>query len=106
MIDRIAGAVFALLLAAPACAAETYAIDPGHSIPAFEVVYGGFSIQRGNFSKARGKVTLDVAAKSGTIDVTIDAATVSTSQPARDDRLGPGFARACVPAGPLVCHAG
>ena len=87
MVVRIAGAAFALLLAAPACAVETYTIDPGHTIPAFEVIYGGFSIQRGNFSKARGKVTLDRAAASGAIDVTIDPATVSTSQPARDELL-------------------
>ena len=38
----------------------------------------GFSNQHGNFGKATGKVTLDRAAKTGSIEVTIDAASIRT----------------------------
>jgi polyisoprenoid-binding protein YceI len=52
---------------------ETYVIEPVHSQPMFDVQHMmGFSTQHGSFSKVNGKVTLDRAAKNGSIDVTID----------------------------------
>lgn len=58
---------------------ETYVLDPAHSQPLFEVQHlGGFSTQRASFSKIGGKVTLDRAAKKGSVDVTIDTASVRT----------------------------
>ena len=55
---------------------QTYAIDPTHSQPLFEISHMGYSLQRGNFAGANGTITLDRAAKQGSIDVTIDARTV------------------------------
>jgi len=62
----------------PAAAAdETYTLDSAHSQPSFEVQHMGFSMQHGVFTKgAVGKVTLDRAARKGSIDVTIDTASV------------------------------
>ncbi len=81
----IAVAAFALaLMAGPAPGAETYRIDSNHTIPTFEIFHAGFSLQRGSFSKTTGRITLDRAAKTGTIDVAIDVATVNTNQAARD----------------------
>jgi polyisoprenoid-binding protein YceI len=37
-------------------AQETYVIDPVHSQPMFEVQHTGYSLQRGVFSKATGKI--------------------------------------------------
>ncbi len=74
-------------VAGPALAQETYNIDPAHSQPMYEVSHMGFSLQRGNFSGATGKITLDRAARKGTIDVKIDTTTVRTSDPTLDLRV-------------------
>lgn len=56
-----------------ACAAaDTYAIDPSHTYPSFEADHMGISVWRGKFTKTSGTVVLDRAAKSGSVDITID----------------------------------
>lgn len=53
--------------------AQTYNIDPSHTYPSFEADHmGGLSILRGKFTKSSGTITLDRAAKTGTVDITID----------------------------------
>jgi len=80
--------VVVVLASLPAFAAvaaeESYVIDPVHSQPQWEATHIGFSKQHGNFGKATGKVTLDRDAKKGTIDVTIDAASIRTYDPRLD----------------------
>ncbi|BCB26500.1 polyisoprenoid-binding protein [Sulfurimicrobium lacus] len=61
-----------------AFAADSYTIDSTHTFPSFEISHLGFSIQRGRFDKTVGKITLDPVAKTGSIDVAIDAASVDT----------------------------
>jgi polyisoprenoid-binding protein YceI len=81
-------AIFAGLIAAiaiPAAAQETYVLEPAHSQPGFETTHIGMSTQRGAFGKATGTVTLDRAAKKGTVDVTIDTTSIKTF----DARLDP-----------------
>ncbi|MGV8892772.1 MAG: YceI family protein [Burkholderiaceae bacterium] len=57
--------------------AQTYNIDPSHTYPSFEADHmGGLSILRGKFTKSSGTITLDRAAKTGTVDITIDASTI------------------------------
>ncbi|MEO8408695.1 MAG: YceI family protein [Oxalobacteraceae bacterium] len=66
----------ALLLAASTVSAfaTTYNIDPSHTYPSFEADHmGGVSVWRGKFTKTSGTITLDRAAKTGTVDLTIDA---------------------------------
>lgn len=64
-------------VAAPALAAPVgYTIDPNHTFPVFEVDHLGFSTQRGRFNKTSGRITLDTAARQGSVDVTIDAASI------------------------------
>ncbi len=58
-------------------ASTTYNVDPDHTHPSFEVDhFGGLSTWRGTFKKTTGSVQLDAAAKTGTVDVVIDTATV------------------------------
>ena len=69
------------LLAAPACAADnytahSYTIDPTHTWPVFEVNHLGFSTQRGRFNKSSGKITLDIAAKKGSVELVIETASL------------------------------
>ncbi len=68
--------IVALLAAvsASAFAADTYAIDPSHTYPSFEADhFGGLSTWRGKFNKTAGTIVLDRAAKTGSLDITIDA---------------------------------
>lgn len=60
------------LVAAPVFAADTYAIDSNHTFPMFEVNHLGFSTQRGRFNKTSGTITLDSAAKNGSVELSID----------------------------------
>jgi polyisoprenoid-binding protein YceI len=69
----------ALLLGAAslsAFAADSYTIDSRHTYPVFEVNHLGFSTQRGRFNSTKGKITLDPQAGQGSIDVTIDTASI------------------------------
>jgi len=75
---RLAVAALAALVAVPAAAQETYVIDPVHSQPQWVATHIGFSNQHGNLGKATGKIVLDRAAKKGSIDVSIDAASIRT----------------------------
>jgi polyisoprenoid-binding protein YceI len=55
----------------------TYNIDPKHTHPMFEADHqGGLSIWRGLFKKTSGTITIDSAARTGTLDVAVDMASV------------------------------
>jgi polyisoprenoid-binding protein YceI len=58
-------------------ASTTYTLDPDHTHPSFEVDhFGGLSTWRGTFKKTSGTVAIDTEAKSGTVNVVIDTATI------------------------------
>jgi polyisoprenoid-binding protein YceI len=58
-------------------ASSTYTVDPDHTHPSFEVDhFGGISTWRGTFKSTSGTIALDTAAKTGTVDVVIQTATV------------------------------
>jgi polyisoprenoid-binding protein YceI len=78
-MQRFAALSLAAALSAAAYAApETYVIEPTHSMPRFEYSHLGYSIQLSRFDATSGTITLDRAAKTGAIDVTIDAKSVNT----------------------------
>ena len=71
--------VAGLLPLSAVAAPESYALDPYHSYVNFEVDHlGGMSRMRGRFDKSAGKLTIDHAAKTGSLDVVVQAASVST----------------------------
>lgn len=80
-------ALSAPLVTPVAAAEDVYNIDPVHSQPMFAVKHIGFSIQRGSFGKATGKVTLDRSAKKGAIDVSIDTTSIKTIDPRLDTHM-------------------
>ena len=61
-------------LAAP----ESFTIDPYHTYPNFTVDHLGVSTMYGRFDKSSGKATLDRAARTGSLDITIEAASIAT----------------------------
>jgi polyisoprenoid-binding protein YceI len=82
-MNRIVLASMATLLSAGAFAAPvTYTLDPSHTYPSFEADHmGGLSVWRGKFTASSGKVVYDKAAKSGSIDVTVDMSSVDFGMP-------------------------
>jgi polyisoprenoid-binding protein YceI len=68
-------------------AADSYSIDPPHTFPRFMISHLGFSTMQGRFDKTSGKITLDRAAKNGSMDIAIDASSVSTGFAKRDEHL-------------------
>ena len=72
-IKHIALALLAAASTTAAFAADTYKVDPTHTYPSFEADhFGGLSVWRGKFNKTEGNIVYDKAAKTGTIDITID----------------------------------
>jgi polyisoprenoid-binding protein YceI len=70
----------ALFAAAGIAQAEsvTYSIEPTHTQVFFEAKHFGTSTNRGRWDKKEGTVTLDKAAKTGKVELTLDMASVST----------------------------
>ena len=85
---RFALAVLCGLLAAPiAWAADTYVIDSPHSFSNFEIGHLGLTRIHGRFNRTSGRITLDRAAKQGTIEAEIDATSIDTGYARRDELL-------------------
>lgn len=76
MSKKLLCLIAAAAVSVPALAADSYTIDVRHTFPTFEVNHLGFSTQRGRFNKAEGKIKLDPAAKSGSVELKIDAASI------------------------------
>lgn len=70
--------VLAALATAAQAAPVTYVIDNSHTYPHFTYKHLGFSKQTHKFDKTSGTVTLDRKAKTGAVDVVIDATSVNT----------------------------
>ena len=68
----------AVFSAAAQAAPSTYNIDNSHTYPHFSYSHLGYSTQTHKFDKTSGKVVMDFQAKTGSVDVTIDAASVNT----------------------------
>ena len=56
--------------------ADNYTVDPEHTYPSLEFSHMGISIWRGKFNKTSGKITLDVAARTGSADIQVDVASI------------------------------
>jgi polyisoprenoid-binding protein YceI len=69
---------FGLLLALEASAAvDHYTIDPNHTYPSFKAAHmAAISYWRGKFDRSSGTVTLDRAAKTGSVEITIDTTSI------------------------------
>lgn len=70
--------VASLLFLSSTAFAEDYTVDSRHTFPSFEVNHMGLSTQRGRFDATGGKITLDSAARIGSVLIEIDARSIST----------------------------
>lgn len=71
-------ALLLMLGSAPVLAAPvSYTIDPEHTYPSFEAPHiAGISIWRGKLEKTSGTIVLDREAKTGHLEVVMDAASI------------------------------
>jgi polyisoprenoid-binding protein YceI len=79
-LSKLAAALcLAAAVSTPAMAApETFALDANHTYPRFSYNHLGFSTQLSRFNKTTGKVVLDKAAKTASVDIVIDTKSVDT----------------------------
>jgi len=77
---------------AASAAPETYNIDTTHSFSRFEYSHFGYSNQVNKFNSTVGKIQIDRAAKTGSVEVTIDPKSVNTGYDTFNGHLqGPDF---------------
>lgn len=74
----LSSALLASLATSALAAPVTYQVDDSHTFPRFSYNHFGLSTQLSSFSKTSGKVVLDAAAKTGSVDITIDMKSVNT----------------------------
>lgn len=67
--------------------AETYELDPAHTYPYFSISHLGFSTLRGRFNNTTGKVTIDKAKGTGSLEIVIDVNSIDTAHEKRDKHL-------------------
>ncbi|MBI3776044.1 MAG: polyisoprenoid-binding protein [Gammaproteobacteria bacterium] len=81
----LAAAVIALPVSA--ALADSYTIDPEHTFPHFAISHLGFSTMHGRFDKSSGKLNIDMAKKTASVEIVIDATSVDTAHVKRDQHL-------------------
>ena len=88
MSKKLAIGLFAVSLPLSVTAApETYTLHPYETYPSFEVnTLVHFTNRSGRFDKTTGKFTIDRAAKTGSLEVIIQAASVNTGDSERGGR--------------------
>ena len=78
MSQLVSALIFTVTASAALAAPETYVVDGSHTYPRFSYSHLGFSTQLSRFNTTTGKVVFDKAAKTGSVDIEIDAKSVDT----------------------------
>ena len=97
MKQRLALALALALPLAAQASPETYALDPTHTYPSFWVEHWGLSMLHGRFDRMSGSFSFDRAAKTGSTELKIETASITTGDSvkgtrpqSRDDHLKGG----------------
>jgi len=83
----ITALVISVALPMSAFAADSYTVDSNHTFPHFSINHLGFSTLQGRFDQTSGTVTLDRAAKTGSVNISIESGSISTGYVKRDEHL-------------------
>ncbi|MHB9119010.1 MAG: YceI family protein [Burkholderiales bacterium] len=86
-MKKLAFALSLTFAAGAYAAPATYDIDPAHTAPRFEYSHFGYSNQLHSFDKTSGKIVFDPAAKTGSVDIVIDAKSVNTGYPLFNEHI-------------------
>lgn len=85
-------AIVAAAATSAMAAPETYNVEGTHTFPTFSYNHLGLSTQISKFTKTTGTVVYDAAAKTGSVDITIDMTSVETGVPVFNKHIqGEGF---------------
>ncbi|MGR9115868.1 MAG: YceI family protein [Gammaproteobacteria bacterium] len=87
MKKNISALLIGLFVNTAAIAVDSYSVDPRHTFPSFEIDHLGFSMQRGRFDRTSGNVMLDTESSSGSIEIAIDSASISTGLAELEEHL-------------------
>jgi polyisoprenoid-binding protein YceI len=85
-MKRFACLALALLPAIATANVERFTIDPPHTIPHFSLEYHGYATFTGRFDKTTGKFSVDRTGKKGSLELNIDAASLTTGDSERAGR--------------------
>ncbi len=98
----------AVVVAGSAVAAPVkYTIDSSHTYPSIETDhFGGLSTFRGKFNSTSGTIVLDREAGSGTLEVTIDAASIDLGHDKLNDHIKSDAAMLDVKKCPTATYSG
>ena len=77
-MKRLALATLLLACAAASAQEQAYRIDSEHTFPTYAIEHFGVSLQRGRFDTTEGRIILNPTAKTGSVEITVDAASVSS----------------------------
>jgi len=80
VLKRLSLAVLLAVPVAAHAAADTYAVDPMHSSVNFTVDHLGLTNIYGRFNKFTGTFSVDKAAKTGSLDASVDTVSVDTNE--------------------------
>jgi len=86
MSKRFAILVIASLPFAAHAATENYTFDPLHTSVSFSIEHLGLSMIHGRFGKYSGKFSIDRAAKTGAMEITIETGSVDTNDNDKGNR--------------------
>ena len=64
-----------------------YTVEPTHTAATWAIPHLGISVIRGRFDKTSGKVNLDQTGRAGTVEITIEAASVNAGNKKFEDHL-------------------
>jgi polyisoprenoid-binding protein YceI len=112
MLARKFFLLVALAATALPAAADSYIVDPEHTHPSLEFSHMGLSTWRGQFNQTAGKITLDRAARSGTVEIRVDVSSIDFGHPGMrdfaltEDWLDPAKFPAMTYKGALVFEGG
>ena len=80
MLKKLSLAVLFAMPVAAFAAADNYAVDPLHSSVNFSVEHLGLTNIYGRFNKFAGTFSVDKAAKTGSLDATVDTVSIDTNE--------------------------
>ncbi|HTN49198.1 MAG TPA: YceI family protein [Burkholderiaceae bacterium] len=66
---------------------QAYNVDPEHTFPTYAIEHFGVSLQRGRFDSTQGRIILNPTAKTGSVEIVMQTASVSSGVPSLDRRL-------------------
>lgn len=82
----LAAPLVILAMSTAQAAPEKYEIDPTHTFPNFEFSHMGISVWRGKFNRTRGEIVLDRKARTGSVNIEVDTASINFGLDAMDEK--------------------